>query len=294
MKQDPTIIPCDDLDAAIARYTSELGYRLDMIVPADSPVAAALSRDGEEIRLETNGRTEAEEASQDAWVLGRAGMMYRDLITGRLGGELVASHIRLTVGGEVPDYVHYHKVRFQVIYCVRGAIMVVYEDQGEPFWLKPGDCVLQPPEIRHRVLWAEEGSEVVELGIPAVHETWVEHDLKLPTAKIDRDRIFSGQRFVRDIAEHHAGQCVRDTGISHATNGLADVKVLLVDESGLEFREYMGNRENIFCFLLSGEVAGRSIDGSTKMYSPGEAFLPTEPFNTKYDLRSAEILLVGL
>ena len=36
-------IPCDNLDAAIDHYITQLGYRLDMIVPADSPREAILS-----------------------------------------------------------------------------------------------------------------------------------------------------------------------------------------------------------------------------------------------------------
>ena len=130
-------IECPDLDAAIDHYTKRLGYRLDMIVPADEPSAAVLTRRGEKIRLErsvppavaggdfgaydmtsllaTAGGTDTD----GSWVAGRAGMQYRDLIPGRLGGEVIASHIRLTKGGPVADYVHYHKVRFQMIYCLK-------------------------------------------------------------------------------------------------------------------------------------------------------------------------------
>ena len=52
----------------------------------------------------------------------------------------------------------------------RGWVRLVYEDQGEPFVLKAGDLVLQPPEIRHRVLESSTGLEVVEIASPAVHE----------------------------------------------------------------------------------------------------------------------------
>ena len=44
-----------------------------------------------------------------------------------------------------------------MIYCMKGWVRLVYEDQGEPFLLEPGDCVLQPPEIRHRVLESPPG-----------------------------------------------------------------------------------------------------------------------------------------
>jgi quercetin dioxygenase-like cupin family protein len=105
------------------------------------------------------------------WVVGRAGMEYRDLVPGRLGGAMIASHIRIPTGGPVPDMVHYHKVGFQLIFCIRGWVDVVYEDQGGPRRLYPGDCFVQPPEIRHRVLHASDGIEVIEIGVPAEHVT---------------------------------------------------------------------------------------------------------------------------
>ena len=74
---------------------------------------------------------------------------------------------------------------------------VVYEDQGDPFLLQPGDCVIQPPEIRHRVLESSSGLTVIEIGCPAEHETFVEHDLKLPNGSQIPTRNFLGQRFVK-------------------------------------------------------------------------------------------------
>ena len=56
---------------------------------------------------------------QAPWVIGRAGMHYRDLIPDRLGGSIIASHIRIPDGGPVPDTVHYHSVGFQLIFCYR-------------------------------------------------------------------------------------------------------------------------------------------------------------------------------
>src|SRR6185436_13024852 len=109
------------------------------------------------------------------WTRGRAGMRYRDLIPGRQGGRFIASHIAIPEGGPVADYVHHHFVRVQLIYCHRGWVRVVYEDQGAPFMLEAGDCVLQPPGIRHRVLESSVGLEVIEIGSPAVHETFADH-----------------------------------------------------------------------------------------------------------------------
>ncbi|MBV9215529.1 MAG: hypothetical protein JO053_05080 [Acidobacteria bacterium] len=213
-------VTVSDLEAAIEEYKSR-GFRLDMIFPADDPREAVLSEppaiagglssasDGVEsdesrsvVRLvRSNDRVQppATAGGSDGsdWIRGRAGMEYRDLIPDRLGGKVIASHIRLNEGGEVPDYVHYHKIDFQVIYCKKGRIRVVYEDQGEPFWLETGDLVLQPPQIRHRVLECTAGAEVIEIGSPAEHETWVEHELDLPNSRLDPDREFSGRRFFR-------------------------------------------------------------------------------------------------
>lgn len=209
----------------------------------------------------------------DAWGTGRAGMLYRDLIPGRLGGRFVASHIRIPDGGPVPDYVHYHHVRFQMIFCKAGWVRVVYEDQGEPFVLEAGDCVLQPPTIRHRVLEASAGLEVIEIGCPAIHETMADPDLALPTATLRADRRYGGQRFVRHIArdaswqpwpaaQAAAGFEARDTGIGAATDGLAGVRVVRVmsamrDAAPLP-RTHAG--ELMFLFVLKGTLA---IDSDT-------------------------------
>ena len=115
------------------------------------------------------------------WVIGRAGMAYRDLIPGRLGGSIIASHIRIPDAGPVPDMVHYHAVGFQLIFCYSGWVRLVYEDQGPPFVLGAGDCVIQPPRIRHRVLEASEQLQVIEIGVPADHVTTVDHEMTLPT-----------------------------------------------------------------------------------------------------------------
>ena len=81
-------------------------------------------------------------ADQAPWVIGRAGMEYRDLIPTRLGGAMIASHIRVP-DGPVPDMVHFHKVGFQLIFCIKGWVDVLYEDQGGIRRLHAGDCFIQ-------------------------------------------------------------------------------------------------------------------------------------------------------
>ena len=219
---DAVVIPCENLDEGIERYLYQ-GFRVEMILPSDAPREVQMSKGDERVRLRSKNR---QRTSNAEWSTGRAGMEYRDLIPGRLGGKVIASHIRLPFGGEVPDSVHYHKIDFQMIYCVRGRIQVVYEDQGPPFWLETGDCILQPPEIRHRVLYSEAGAEVIEVSSPAEHETWIDHEMELPTAAIDRGRDFSGSRFVNHILTDDVISGDRDTGISTATGGRFDVRIL--------------------------------------------------------------------
>lgn len=164
---------------------------------------------------------------------GRVGMGYRDLIPDRFGGQFIASNIRIETGGKLSDYVHYHQIRFQLIFCRQGWVKVVYEDQGPPFVLEPGDCILQAPEIRHRVLESSPKMEVVEVGCPAAHDTLRDHDMTLPTGRHQPDRLYGDQRFVHHVARKTPWQPgpwpgfeYQETGIGSATNTMAGVRVL--------------------------------------------------------------------
>jgi len=175
------------------------------------------------------------------WVIGRAGMRYRDLAPGRLGGRYIASHIEIPDGGPVPDYVHHHDIRFQVIVCVAGWVRLVYEDQGEPFVLRAGECVLQPPGIRHRVLEASAGLEVLEVSGPAEHVTHRERHIELPTPVARPDREFGGQRFARHDREvggwapWRGGslEC-QDTDVAVASAGIGRVRFVRAGQRSVE------------------------------------------------------------
>lgn len=212
------------------------------------------------------------------WVHGRAGMRYRDLIPRRQGGRFVASHIRIVEGGAVPDYVHYHRVRFQMIYVVSGWVRVVYEDQGASFVMQAGDCVVQPPRIRHRVLECSAGLEVVEVGCPALHDTFADHDLALPTETERPERRFSDQRFIRHVAADAVfrpwridGFRARDTGIAEATGGLASVQVARVLSAGGATAACTHDAELLFWFILSGDVELSLDAGRVLCCSRGDA-----------------------
>jgi quercetin dioxygenase-like cupin family protein len=202
--------------------------------------------------------------------VGRAGMEYRDLLPDRWGGRFIASHIRIDRGGDVADWVHFHRIRFQMIFVAAGWVEVVYEDQGEPFRMVAGDCVLQPPEIRHRVLRSSPGLEVIEIGCPAEHDTLADHDLDLPTAAVRPDRDFGGQRFVRHIAEDaptspwvDESLVARDTGIGVATGGLAGA-VVVTGGADPSATTVIHDGEFVLLVGLAGdarlEVDGRSIE----------------------------------
>jgi quercetin dioxygenase-like cupin family protein len=266
------VVATDRFDADFEALTSEHGFRVDAIFPADAPTTAIVSGLGLRLRLEsgaprpvtlqllTDERAGVHTlpggstidylpfttdyvmpASKPSLVIthdtgesgvGRAGMRYRDLLPDRWGGAFVASHITIPEGGPVPDYVHFHKVRFQVIFVKAGWVRLVYEDQGEPFVMVAGDCVLQPPQIRHRVLESSPGLEVIEIGTPALHDTIADWSMELPNAAAEMPRGWSGQRFARHVAAEApyggwriAGWQCRDTGIGEATGGLAGVRV---------------------------------------------------------------------
>jgi hypothetical protein len=137
----------------------------------------------------------------DPWVVGRAGMQYRDLVPGRLGGALIASHIRIPDAGPVPDMVHYHDIGFQLIFCIHGWVRLVYEDQGPPFVLRAGDCPIQPPRIRHCVLESSGNLEVVEVSVPAEHLTTIDHEMKLPRGFPSRPRVLRPEVLPERIGE---------------------------------------------------------------------------------------------
>jgi quercetin dioxygenase-like cupin family protein len=283
-----------DLDAmpAARELTAPGGTRIEL-VPAQTPIVIP---DGTNEFVLTR-------KTQD-WGVGRAGMQYRDLIPSRLGGRFIASHIRIPNGGLVPDYVHFHKIRFQMIFCKAGWTRLVYEDQGEPFLLEAGDCVLQPPEIRHRVLEASAGLEVIEIGCPAVHETFADQVMELPTGRTIPERDFGGQRFARHIARDARwskwptlkgeGFESRDLGIDAATDGLAGVRVVRANGAArTNAPRHKG--EFLFLFVLKGalELDGETLGNHT--LSEGDCcVIPSGEIFILHAERGAEFLDVTL
>ena len=327
--QAEVFVPCADLNAALAFFVGELGFRIEVIFPAEAPTTASLSGHGLRLRLgpgegaaprlrlpcaalprQVERRGPGGVAVE--WVLadppieipplrpaflisraddgpppgpGRAGMIYRDLIPGRLGGRYIASLIAIPGGGLLADWVHFHKIRFQMIFCRRGWVRVAYENQGEPLVMHAGDFVLQPPRIRHRVLEASVGLEVVEIGCPALHETIADHAMTLPTGAVLPNRDYDGQAFIHHVAattswtpEGDSGFQRQDTAMAAATRGLADVRVLRPAGGGRRLEIPAHNRELLFGFLLEGSATlqyqGPHALGPADAFviPPGEAF----------------------
>ena len=233
-------LACADSSAVVAELVQFDGVR----APNGSLIEVV---DGDEFKLPpVQQECVVSRMAETDWGVGRSGMRYRDLVPGRQGGRFVGSHIQIETGGPVGDYVHFHKVRFQALYCYRGWAKLVYEGQGDPFIMQEGDCVLQPPGIRHRVLESSAGLEVIEIACPAEHETLRDHQLSLPTAvmpSIPLGPMSAGQRFVWHRASEaswaagwsRAGTDAagsfehQELGITEATNNLA--QLLLVRPS---------------------------------------------------------------
>jgi mannose-6-phosphate isomerase-like protein (cupin superfamily) len=285
---------CADFNPALG-LLRRLGLRLDIVYPADDPHTAILTHAGLRVRLTSRPDAPPPSAELPEFVPefvvtqagtasgeGRAGMHYRDLIPSRLGGRYIASHIAINEGGEVADWVHFHRIAVQLICVRKGWVRVVYEDQGEPLVMAAGDMVLQPPGIRHRVLESSPGLEVVEITCPACHETFADHDMALPNRHADPARLFGGQRFLHHVAATAPwspwhGAEAQATGLRDATDGLAEARILRPGASpAVAVPPHDG--ELVFGFVLEGSV--RLHRGEAFPLGPADAFAipPGEPW----------------
>lgn len=278
---------CADFNQALD-LLRRAGMRLDIVYPADDPHTAILTQSGMRLRLTSRPEappppaelprfrpeflvTRAGTASGE----GRAGMHYRDLIPGRLGGRYIASHIAIHGGGEVADWVHFHRVAFQLICVRKGWVRVVYQDRGEPFVMAAGDMVLQPPGIRHRVLESAPGLEVVEIACPASHETFADHEMALPNGAAGPAGDYGGQHFLHHVAAGapwapwHGGEA-QETGVGAATGGLAEARILRPGASPAVAIP-PNDGELVFGFVLEGSA--RLDFGGTHRLGPADAFV---------------------
>jgi len=285
---------CDDpvlIAGGATELTAPSGNRVEIAALAPPVVMPETQHDFVVRRL----------ADQAPWVIGRAGMQYRDLIPSRLGGSIIASHIRIPDGGPVPDMVHYHSIGFQLIFCYRGWVDLVYEDQGPPFRLEAGNCVIQPPEIRHRVLYASDNIEVIEIGVPAEHVTTIDHGMDLPTQSVRPEREFGGQSFVHHRADEASWQpfrlpgfVSRDSAVARHTKGVASVHVVRRGPGELAWTRH--DCDIHFSFVMEGSLTLEGEGRPAVQLSAGDAFVIPPGVRTRYSAPSddVEILEVAL
>jgi quercetin dioxygenase-like cupin family protein len=117
-------------------------------------------------------RTMVRHAAESGFDAGlRAFFEYRDLgIREATHGAFGAHVIRAVPGRHAEPKWHTHDLAFQMVYILKGWVRFEYEDIGE-VELRPGDCVHQPPRIRHRELAHSDDLELIEITGPAEFET---------------------------------------------------------------------------------------------------------------------------
>jgi mannose-6-phosphate isomerase-like protein (cupin superfamily) len=157
--------------------------------------------------------------------------------------------------------------------------------------------VIQPPEIRHRVLESSENLEVIEIGVPAEHVTTIDHEMELPNGVVNPDRDFQGSKFVlHRVADAEwrpwriPGFEARETGIASATQGVAGVQV--ARRAGhAPARASSHDTDILFTFVMEGAMTLEG-DGRTHDLVAGDAFVIPPHMATTYRNRSTDLELL--
>jgi len=144
--------------------------------------------------------------------------------------------------------------------------------------LHAGDCVIQPPEIRHRVCHASPDIEVIEIGVPAEHVTTIDHEMTLPNGHGDPAREWQGQKFVHHLKEgakwqpfRIPGFTCRDTGICDGTKGVAGIQVVRYD-GGISLQT-AHDCDIHFTFVMEGSMQLQAVDHEPVILRAGDAFV---------------------
>jgi len=97
---------------------------------------------------------------------------YRDLGIAAATGGLATAHVIRMVAPFHDELGkrHHHNVDFQMVYVLRGWFKNEFEGEGVHV-MKAGSCWIQPPGIRHTVLGWSDDCELLEIIMPAEHET---------------------------------------------------------------------------------------------------------------------------
>lgn len=101
----------------------------------------------------------------------RPDFVYRDLGIKRATRGMAVAHVikaaRPPKGGTGR---HRHVLDFQMVYVLKGHATFWYEGRGR-VTVRPGDCVYQPPGIRHELIAWSRDMELLEIVMPATFET---------------------------------------------------------------------------------------------------------------------------
>ena len=96
---------------------------------------------------------------------------YRNLgIDEATSGDFGANVIKALPGEHSKGEWHYHELKFQMVYILKGWVKFEYKGEGI-FTFYPGDTVHQPPEIIHREIEHSEDLELIEITNPAKFKT---------------------------------------------------------------------------------------------------------------------------
>ena len=96
---------------------------------------------------------------------------WREATRGAFGAQV----IRAVPGSHAEPEWHTHDLAFQMVYMLKGWVRFEYEDIGA-VELRPGDCVHQPPRVRHREVAHSDDLELIEITGPAEFATSLMED----------------------------------------------------------------------------------------------------------------------
>ena len=87
-----------------------------------------------------------------------------------VSGDFGANVIRAIEGKHANGEWHYHKLKFQMVYILKGSVEFEYEGEGVRR-IEKGDVLNQRPGIKHREIACSNDFEVLEIVAPANFET---------------------------------------------------------------------------------------------------------------------------
>lgn len=98
--------------------------------------------------------------------------VYRDLGIAAATNGLATAHVIRMVAPFTEELGkrHHHNVEFQLVYVLKGWFKNEFEGHGVHV-MREGSCWIQPPGIRHTVHGWSDDCELLEIIIPAEHET---------------------------------------------------------------------------------------------------------------------------